>query len=251
LIAYAAYPRRYENSEEVWLARVGGGERRIARHEDPLGWTRAGLLLLAKGRDVIVRDSRGRRVRTLHFRQSFFGPDRRTLLALTEDGRLVRTDGRSTATVARVPDRRYTLSDVLDHRLIVLVRPGALLVLDRGGRRYASARFSQHEDPGGTIAPLPDGSLALPLVRVRKHDALDSVVVVRRGGRSLERLLTRRLPLSCGHWTNLTYRDGRLLYSSQGRIVLIDPTQRRDRVDLTWFAGVLAGRGGDASADWG
>jgi hypothetical protein len=249
-IVYASYPQHVETQEETWLARVGGRERRIGRQEDPLGWTSAGLLLLQRGRNIIVRDSRGRHVRTLHVRQALFRPGRRTMLALLRDGSLVRTDGRSWTALTRIVDRRYTLSDVVRGGLIVLVRTGAVLVLDRHGRRYASATFAKRADMGGPLTPLPDGSVAFSVLRVRTHDTVDSVLLVHRGAHTPVRMFTRRLPLSCGHWTNLTYRAGRLLYSSQGRIALIDPAQRRAPVDLTPFARRLAGRAGDASADW-
>jgi hypothetical protein len=250
-IVYANYPSRYEDSEEVWFARVGGGERRIARHEDPLGWTRAGLFLLQRGRDIVVRDSHARYMRTLHLRQTLFRPDRETLLALRYDGSLIRTDGRTTWTIARLRDRRWTLSDVVHGGLIVLVRPGAVLLLDRHGNRYASASFSQHRDLGGTIAVLPDGSIAFSLVHVRRHDAVDSVVLVRPAALRGVTLYTRRLPLSCGHWTGLAYRAGRLLYSSQGRSALIDPSRRHAVVDLTPVARAAnGGRDDGASADW-
>ena len=245
-IAYANYPSQYEDSEEVWLARIGGGERRIARHEGPLGWTRAGLLLLQRGRDIDVRDSSGRHRATLRFRQSLFQWNASSLLALTYDGRLVRSDGRSSTTVAHVADRRWTITDVLRGGLIVLTRPGALLVLDRDGHRYASAVYSEHADVGGTIAPLAGGTIAFPLLR----GGIDRVLLVQRGARTPVQLLSRRLPPSCGHWTTLTYHAGRLLYSSQGRIVIVDPSRKQRPIDLTPFVRSFAPRNDEGFADW-
>ena len=245
-IVYAAYPSRYEDSEEVRLARVGGGERRIARHEEPLGWTRAGLLLLQRGRNIDVRDSAGRHRATLRFRQSLFQWNTSSLLALTYDGRLVRSDGRSSTTLARIADRRWTVTDVLRRGLIVLTRPGALLVLDRHGHRYASTTFAEHADVGGTVTPLPDGSIAFPLLR----GGIDRVLLLQRGARKPVQLLARRLPRSCGHWTSLTYHAGLLLYSSQGRIVLVDPVREERPIDLTPFVRGFAPRNDEAFADW-
>ena len=245
-IAYAAYPSRYEDSEEVWLARVGGSERRIARHEGPLGWTRAGLLLLQRGRDIDVRDSSGRHRAKLRFRQSLFQWNTSSLLALTYDGRLVRSDGRSSTTIAHVVDRRWTITDVLRGGLIVLTRTGALLVLDRDGHRYAFAAYSQHADVGGTITALPDGSIVFPLLR----GGIDRVLLLQRGARKPVQLLARRLPPSCGHWTSLTYHRGRLLYASQGRIVVVDPLRKQRPIDLTRFVRSFAPRNDEAFADW-
>ena len=245
-IAYAAYPSRYEDSEEVRLARIGGGERRIARHEGPLGWTSAGLLLLQRGRNIDVRDASGRHRATLRFRQSLFEWNASSLLGLTYDGRLVRSDGRSSTTLAHIRARGWAVSGVLRGGLIVLMRPGALLVLDRDGHRYASAAFAERADVGGTITPLPDGSVVFPLLR----GGVDRVLLLRRGARKPVQLLARRLPPSCGHWTALTYHAGRLLYSSQGRIVVVDPSRRQRPIDLTPFVHSFAPRNDEPFADW-
>jgi hypothetical protein len=252
-IVYVAYPSGYEPSEQVWLARVGGGERMIARREDPLGWTRSGVLLLQRGNALILRNARGRYVRTLHgVRHSFFDRDAQLLYALMRDGRLVRSDGRFAQTIAHVRDRRYVLSDVLDSGLIVFQRPGSMLFLDAAGRRYASATLDKRANVGGTIAKLPHGTLAFPVIDVRKKHAVDSVLLLRPGARHATAVYTQKLPLSCGHWTTLTYRAGRLLYASQGRIALIDPHRRHSTVALTRFVRALNGEGRDdgASADW-
>jgi hypothetical protein len=246
-IVYAAYPRRYENSEEVWLARIGGGEQRIARLEQPLGWTSAGLFLLWKDGNIVVRNANGRRVRTLHVKQSLFRPFGHTLLALLEDGRLVRTDGRTTTTLAHIRNRRYTLSDVLPGGLIVLVRTGGVRILDRDGRRYAFTRLPAETNVEGTIVRLPNGSIVFPTSVRKRNRNVTTVMLLQRGHRAV-RLYTRSVPLSCANWTAIEYRSGRLLYSSVGRIALLDPAGRRAPVDLTAFANAIGG--GEASASW-
>jgi hypothetical protein len=184
----------------------------------------------------------------MHVRQVLFGLHARTLLAVLPDGRLVRTDGASTKTLTRIRNRHYFVSDVLRGGLIVLERPGAVRFLDRSGGRYAFTRVTRRGGSGGTITRLPDGSIAFSVFRMRRHDTIDTVFLLRHGAHVAVPLYSRHLPLSCGHWTSLTYRAGRLLYSSQGRIALIDPTLHRAPIDLTAFADGLGG--GETSASW-
>ena len=216
----------------LYLTDLVGPERAVgARFENPLGWTRAGFLITRTRYVLRVRTRSGRLVRKLSSREwsQRFDERSRTLLYLTRDGALVRTDGRSMHKVAPRIKRGVEIVPLEDQRVALLGRrrltilrsDGSFLASDR--RPYNVPALSSH----GLIAMIATG----PLEGSR---STESVRLLRAGQRSSTPLHVGKVgALGCGHWPMLAWGGDELLYStSEGHVVVIKPSSE-EKLDLT------------------
>jgi hypothetical protein len=220
-----------------------------ARFENPLGWTRAGLLITRKKYVLLVRTRSGRLVGKLASRDwsQRYDEGSRTLLYVTPDGALVRTDGQSMHRLARQVERGIEIVPLEDkavalldrQRLTVLGSDGSVSATDlrRGSLPAISAR-------GDAIAIISTGPLD------RALQAQESVRFLRSGEHSSTLLYMAKVgALGCGHWPTLAWRGDELLYStSEGHVVVLKPGSG-ERVDLTAVARRLPGESLEARWD--
>jgi hypothetical protein len=193
-----------------------------ARFENPLGWTREGLLVTAQKHVLRARTRSGRLVRILESRAGSrtFDQRSRTLVYVARGGALVRTDGRSTQKLALRVHRWVEIRPLEEERIalvgrrvVVLGSDGSVMASDR--RHYNVPAISSH----GMIAMVWTG-------RLDGHSrAEESVRLLRPGRRSSTPLFVNKVSaLGCGHWPTLAWRGDDLLYATtEGRVVVIDP----------------------------
>jgi hypothetical protein len=226
--------RRYGMS--LWLAPLGGLERKVAPGEEIVGWIPGGLMT-QRGAELRLRNAEGHLLRSLG-RVGSAIVDRGRAVILRTDGLLVRTDGWHTRQLADL--RPY---GVANHPWLQRLPGGVweiqagskVLFLDRHGHPFA---FLPDTTLDGGVAVLPDRSAVLFVQRHRASDADPGVLTVYRldrGARVPRRLFTSRVrQLSCGEWGGLAYRRGRVLFtSSYAGSAVLDPTGRARPINLT------------------
>jgi hypothetical protein len=207
----------------LYLTDLVRPERAVgARFENPLGWTSAGLLITRKRYALRVRTRSGRLVRRLASRDwsQRFDERSRTLLYVTRDGALVRTDGRSLHRLARRVERGVEIVPLEDQRVALLGRRGLTLLRSDGS---VSARDRRRGSlPGITargdaIAMISTGPLD------RHSQAKESVRLLRSGQSASTVLFAAKVgALGCGHWPTLAWNGDQLLYStSEGHVVVM------------------------------
>jgi hypothetical protein len=234
-VAFTSY--RHSSGPTLWLAPLGGRERVVAFGEDVVGWIPAGLVT-QRGSDLKLRTRDGRFVRTLaHSRIAL--PDGNRVVVLRTDGKLVRTDGWRSRTIAdlrRFEMAAYPWLQRLDGGMWEVESGKRFLVLDRDGRPFGSFVGAL----AGNVVVLPDRRAVLFVLRRREDDADPGVLTVYRldrGGSVPRRLFRSRVrELSCGEWGGLAYRDGRVLFtSSYAGFAILDPAGHVRPIDLTAF----------------
>jgi hypothetical protein len=239
----------------LFVARDGSPERRVARGERPLGWSRDGLLFTSRGRDVLLREADGTFIAVVQRkpRAVRFDAATRTLLTITRDARLERFDGRSTTSLVRLRDLRlpvWTWPEPLAGGLIGLVAPHRVAVLRSDGSLFASATFPRGRrwnaaGNSGLVADPEGRAVALTLTvgntGYASHGA-EWLLVLREGDRAARVLHRERLRFAvCERWTTLAWHGRWLLYSStEGHALALD-TGRRTLVDLTPLMARLPG----------
>jgi hypothetical protein len=234
----------------LYLTDLVRPERAVGtRFENPLGWTRAGLLITRKRYVLRVWARSGRLVGKLASRgwNQRFDEWSRTLLYVTPDGALIRTDGRSMQRLTRQVERGIEIIPLEDRavallgheRLTVLGSDGSVSATDR--RRGSLPAITARGDAIAMIStePLDRASHAKESVRfLRSGERLSTVLYVAKVG-----------ALGCGHWPTLAWRGHELLYStSEGHVVVLKPASGR-RVDLTAVVKRLPGE--FLAARWG
>jgi hypothetical protein len=225
----------------LYVAELEGPERAVGRlGEYPLGWTRAGLLVTAQENVLRARTRSGRLVRILKQEagRREFDSGSRTLVYVSRQGALVRTDGRRVQTLVAGGLRRSAdirpLEEgrlaLVDRRLVVLRPDGSLLASDR--RRFNLPALTSN----GAIAMIATG----PLDGYSR--STESVRLLRPGQRSSTLLHTAKVgALGCGHWPTLAWRGSELLYSTnEGQVVVMKPSSG-GHLDLTGVVRRLPG----------
>jgi hypothetical protein len=233
-------------------------ERLVARKEQPLGWTRDGLLVthsLGGRSDVRLRTADGRFIAVVQRkpRAVHFDHATQSVFVVTADGRAERFDGRSTTSMARLRERGMPLSawiQPLAGGLVGMTAQRRVAILRADGSLIASARFP----PGrywnavgnsGLVADPNGRAVALTMTEgntgYASHGA-EWIMVLREGDRVARVAHRVRLRFAvCERWTTLAWRGDWLLYSTtEGRALAID-TIRRRVVDLTPLVARLPG----------
>jgi hypothetical protein len=246
-IAFTIYRHDGTGNPELWLARVGGREFRVAAHEDPVGWTRGGLVTTGGG-ILRVRGPDGTVYRTLGASHSALAESiTNTVLFVSRRGELLRSDGRRTWQIAAGFDRDAWLQrldggvlDLSTGRRSVFLRPD-------GTALGIVAPVDEAAGAMGSVVALPHGRGVVYVVRTglgANHPGTN-VVYVARPHTQPKRLYARRIPrLSCGEYTSLSYDAGRILYvDDEGPIAVLDVSGHRPPLDLTRAFRALQPRG--------
>ena len=247
-VAFTSYRRRSGlrwAGMTTWLAPVGGRERLIARNENVVGWTAAGLVT-SRGADVRLRGRDGRFLRSLGKARTAL-QDGNDVVLLRTDGVLLRTNGWRSRAIADL--RRAGMTDHpwlqrLDGGMWQIDSRNRVLFLRHDGRPFASIALARgrRRDPGASIAgnvmPLPDRSALLFVVSRRKSWKDPGVYTVYRldRGHHVPRPLftTRVRRLTCGDWAGLAYRNGHVLFgSNEAGVAIVDPAGRARPIDLS------------------
>ncbi len=229
----------------LWIAPLGGRERMIARNEELLGWTRAGLVT-EHGNELRLRAPDGRILRDLGRARAAFR-DAGRILILRPRGVIVRTNGlRETvfADLRPLGMTRQPWLQPLPRGLIEVSAGNKVVFLDRQGRLFASTTFARATRPGGGGAivgeplPLPDGTAVLFALNRRRGGSdpgVETVYRLDRGHRVPRPLFSTRLGrLACAQWAVLEFRRGRVLFAgSEGQTAILDPAGRARPIDLT------------------
>jgi hypothetical protein len=247
-VAFTSF--RHWSGPTLWVAPLGGRERKVAAKEDVVGWVAAGLLT-QRGADLRLRAPDGRLLRhVVRARTAFM--DGSSGIVLRTDGLLVRTDGwhsRRLADLRRLGLSRYPWLERIDGGLWQASAGRRVLFLRHDGRRFGSFSLTQRAGSlAGNVVLLPDRSAVLFVVhRRRTLDEKGALTVYRldRGASVPQPLFDARVrQLTCGEWGGLEYRGGRVLFSSNNAgIAVLDPSRRAPRIDLTRFARRLVPRG--------
>jgi hypothetical protein len=247
-VAFTSYRRRSGlrwAGMTTWLAPIGGRERLIARNENVIGWTAAGLVT-NRGADVRLRARDGRFLRSLGKARTAL-QDGDSVVMLRTDGVIVRTNGWRSRTIADLRPAgmtRYPWLQRLDGGMWQVDSGNRVLFLRADGRRFASIALARggQRIPGGSIAgnvlPLPDRSAVLFVVSRRKRwkdPGVYTVYRLDRGHRVPRALFTARVRrLTCGDWAGLAYRNGRVLFgSNEAGIAIVDPAGHARPIDLS------------------
>jgi hypothetical protein len=230
---------------QLYLARLGEAPRVVGRGV-PLGWTRRGTLVALRFRgartDLDVRDAQGRRLRVLAHAVRSYALDRSgTLFYVDRLGTLVRSNGRTRATLGRVRPRGAWVQPLAggwialtnERRLEVVRRDGSFVgMADFGHGRSLSAPTGGR---GGVAYAVTRG------YRGYRTRGIEDVYLLRADG-TVARLLRRRLRFAlCARGADLAWRGRWLLYhATEGATVAIDTATGRT-VDLSRFVARLPG----------
>ena len=232
-IAFNAYEHYHP---DLWVARMGSAEQLAAHGENLLGSARGGGFFTQRGHDLRVRAADGtlrRRLATVY--AAAYDPQTRTLVAVTDTDRLIRTDGSRVTTLHVLRDVGHAWPSwlqILPNGLIEIESNNRRLFFDSDGGRFASATLPRTAiDVSGTVSlPRRRG-----VVFAIHRDGSDRVLLLERGHRVPRVLYRRRVHATgCGYGVNLSARGDRLLYwSSPGRaLVVLDALGRRRAQDL-------------------
>ena len=236
---------------ELYVARFGGPERVAARGEQPLFWTAAGQLVTFRwdrlGSPLFLRAADGRLLGRLPERMVNFAvaEDRRTVVFVTPEGVLVRTDGVRVERLADVHELGEAGVELPGGGLIVVHSDssGRLLAFDSDGRPLGATPVERWPS---ALAVSPDGdALALVVSRWSSdyQEGTDAVLVLRRGKEEATRLYEREQHGSpCGRGVTLAWHGDDLLFSTtEGALVALDTTGARPPVDLTETVAAMPG----------
>jgi hypothetical protein len=252
----------------LYLARLGGAERPVARGETPLGWTRTGALvtLSTRGGAIRVRSAGGRLERTLArsvFNEVF---DRASgALFYVAQGTLERFDGsrvRSLASLERLGlARRPELTPLSG--LIVLRDSQRLVVLGADGSFVSSALLprprTRVDGALGALAADSAGDVAFTATRgntARGSTGSEMVYLLPAGGRAARVIYRERVHFAvCERQSGLAWHGRWLLYSaSEGYAAAVDTARPSRFVDLSSLVrglpGMIGGGGEVFEASW-
>ena len=244
-----------------YIARYGRRERAVLRGEQPIGFTRAGLLITgvwergASGHTLRLRRLDGSLVSLVAraVRGYTFDQNSRILFYVSRARALARYDGERNVVLAPLKWRSSSMwPSLLEGRLLAVSSDGRLDVFRRDGSWFASANWRSRAgktgltslDAAAVGSPQGDAvGLILrrrPSLRATRERAL--VAYLRAGMRTPIVVHERRIPLSCGGVGGLAWRGDWLLFTAYNqRVVAIDTANRRT-IDLTTLMRRLPGR---------
>jgi hypothetical protein len=242
----------------LWIARLGGAEHPVGRHELPLGWTRNEDLLAARWdrhtTTVYRHGERGRARLVSHIRSLAFDDSSATLLFVSADGAIIRTDGRTATTLVSLASLgipRNVELEPIGGGLIALPGRDRLVVLSADGSVFASSFFPGLERQQGRLGFVswPVAGAAGVAFTVTEPDGSSSVgyenvFLLRQGETAATRLLRIRADYEgCGWYTTLAWHGDWLLYDASAvtTVVALDSTGAHPAVDLTRFVRSLPG----------
>jgi hypothetical protein len=253
---------------DLYFARLGGRERRIAAGEYPVGWTLGGVFtrrdaggrLLLRGGNGAVRETVARHV----YRYAYDQTDGSVYFIAR--GGVVRAQGRRQERLASLAALGLSSGPALQlqptGRMLALQDTHRLVVVRPDGSVYAGtrlpARRTRVDGISSAITAAPDAN-AVAFTATRGNTAYGShgsetIYVLRAGARRATPVHTERLDFAvCERGADLAWHGRMLLYgASEGRLLALDTTGARRPIRLSRLVRVLAGPSGDeGNLDYG
>lgn len=238
------------------MARAGRHEFRAGAAEEPIGWTAGGLVTVHRNL-IRVRGPDGTVYRVLGRGHSTVSEPGGTVVFVSSEGSVIRTDGR----------RAWSIADGFAAGAWVQRLDGGVLDVSTARRSVflgadgaplgISAPIDEPAAAMGSVIALPyeHGIVYVARTGVRASAAGVNVVYVARPHMPARRLYARRVPrLSCGEYASVSYAGGRVLYvDDEGPIAVLDPSGRAAPIELTSaFRALQPGRASrwQLGADW-
>jgi hypothetical protein len=229
----------------LYVARLGGAERAVARGETPIGWTAGGSLVTWGHAGFLrVRDGAGRSVRTLAVSvyTFVFDPGSHALFFLA-NGRLERFDGRRLRSLLRLTAVGLSAPLTIQPAgAFVALRSRRRLVVIRRDGVVVSSTALPHlklstDRVSSEVAADGAGNVAFTATRGNTADGstgVETVYLLRPGANVAQPLYRKRLAFAvCERQATLAWRGRWLLYSaSEGYAAAIDTLSRR-AIDLS------------------
>jgi hypothetical protein len=216
---------------DLWVARIGRPERRVARGEELDGWARVGGFFTKRGAELRLRSPDGKLARRIgRFAYTAYDPQAQRVVAITFSRQLVRTDGRTTETLRSLGSGRHPWVEVLPSGLIKVGFEDRLLLLEPDGKVFAA---SPAHNVVSNIFMLPHRR---GVVFVAQRRSVDRVLLLERGAHSPRILYRQRTgPRGCAYWANLSLVGDDVLYwpSTGRRLVAIKPEGDTTARDLS------------------
>jgi hypothetical protein len=248
----------YEGPTYVADLRRGARERAIFHGEQPLGFTREGLLLTGHagggGSQVNVRrlDGSLAHVVAQGVRGYAFDQQSRIVFYISAHNRLMRFDGSSRKVLhALAGGSRWEWPQLLEGGLIAVLSDRRLEVVRRSGEPFGTVTWAGPKRNGfgttldGVYAAKAGNAVGL-ILRVRGSEQRERVLVgvLYPGSRQPVIVYQRRMQVGCGSAGFLAWRGHWLLFPSYDQQLTAIDTRSRRMVELTSVARTLPGRGG-------
>lgn len=256
--------------QRLYVARLGGAERPVARGEGAQGWTRGGIYTYGgRGNAVRLRSVTGRLIATVARRPAEHVYDSANgSFYMIIRGALLRARGARAQRVASLaalglPPGNTWMQPL--GGLVELMSPDRLTVLRPDGSTYASTplpRTGGQTDTisgGPTVAPR-QAAVAFTAAAGLPEDpgnalhahGTETVYLLRPGARSATAIHTEAVAFrACERGAEIQWHGVWLLYgNSEGNVVAIDATGVHRAIDLTQPADRVLGTHSGVSADW-
>ena len=255
-----AYSYRRHGAEWLYVSPLAGRERRVARNEFPLGWTRGGFYAYRYGgRQLLLRGKTGALEATVVRMPATYFYDRTTeSLYFIARGTLWRAQGAAVKAMASLagvglPPRKPDAEIVPLGSLLELLTNGRLIVLHADGTLFAATRLPDpHEAISSEVAVAPDASAVAYTVAIGTSTNEETVYVLRAGARAAIALNREPAELGgCVSGATVRWHGRWLLYSATGGyLAVIDSARKRPQIDLSAIAQRLSGNRNGISAYW-
>jgi hypothetical protein len=243
---------RGDPATDLYVAPLNGRERKVAKGEQPLGWTASGRLLTWKFRrgffDLYVHKADGSLLARAgaRLRELRFQPATRTVLALSRSDVLERYDDhwQRVADLRALGFGRHASFEPLAGGLIGVLEDRHAAVLRHDGALFASARFARRQrafslaGQSGLVANAAGTAVAFAVTSGDDGYASvgrESLYVLRAGDRSPREVYSGALRFAvCERWASLDWHDDWLLYATtEGKTLALDSRTPARSVDLT------------------
>jgi hypothetical protein len=246
---------------QLYVAPLGGSERRIASGEYPVGWTRGGLYTrAARGSELLLRSPTGALRETLA-RQvfSYVYDDTSGSLYFVAHGALVRADGTAQHAIASLRRLGLAAGRTLQlqplGRLVALEDRRRLVVLRTDGSLFASTRLpsgrTRVDGISSRLAVAPAAE-AVAFTATRGNTAYGStgsetVYLLLPGSHAAQPVHRERVEFAvCERGADLAWHGRWLLYSaSEGNTAIIDIARPEHAIELTRIVRRLPGLSDD------
>ncbi|MGB2954290.1 MAG: hypothetical protein WBB74_12995 [Gaiellaceae bacterium] len=253
----------FQGGRRLWVARLGRAEQPVALNESPYAWTANRGLLTTRWigpgdlSSLLVRTEDGSHPRLIAARARMLTFDDATqTLWFFSRGALVRSDGRTTTTIAKLSALgmgRNTYFELLDSGLIAVAGENRIAILRRDGSVFAASDLSQPRGVGTALELTGRPVVAADTVAFAVGEVdgggltpVEHVFVLHAGDtKATEVLRTRVEDNPCGRYAGLEWNGDWLLYTDGERATAIDTTDAGRSVDLSAFLLGLPGVGLD------
>lgn len=259
LVAAGPAAVAFQHDHRLYIARLDGAERPVARRELPLGWSGGELYTYSYPRhELLLRDVGGGLMKTIarRPREYQYDPANQSVYFLSQ-GALMAAHGTSTWRLASL-SRLHMPADVwlapLADGLVELLDGDRLTVVRPGGSVLAWTSLRRLDRISSFLAIASRGSAVAftGLTGPPGHPDGESVFVLRRGADAAVAVHDRHGSVGgCAYWASLEWHGSWLLYaSSAGALAAIDTAGAQRTIELSRVARRLVGARAGFDAHW-